>query len=248
MSRWLIAVTLMVAAACSRGREIHIEVAIPGPDSVDAPVAQLQLIALPYDRDSVIRELQGNRTRPEPAARQLDSLYARFRKPFGLYALRAYQVQTLSREQAFLRQRLDSLPRNAPAYDSLYAAFSRYADSIATVRKLRDFAQNELALARVELGPPIDSLRRIMIQWEDSTYRGYDSVTKALGSGIGREPFADSTGADGKLTLTLPSGAWWIYARSWDAWDPHSEWYWNVPVTGDRVILDRTTGSRRPRY
>ena len=248
MSRWMIAVTLTLAACSSGGREVQVEVAIPGPDSVDAPVAHLQFVALPYDRDSIIKALQGTRSRPEPLTRRLDSLYTRFRKPFGLYALRAYQVQTLSRNQAYLRQRLDSLPRNAPGYDSLYAAFTKYADSIAAVRKLRDFAQDELAIARIDLGPTIDSLRKIMIRWEDSTYRGYDSVTKSLSGGIGREPFADSTGADGKVTLTLPSGKWWIYARSWDAWDPHSEWYWNIPVTGKRVILDRTTGSRRPRY
>lgn len=247
MSRWLIVVALTLAA-CTRGREVQVEVAIPGPDSVDAPVAHIQLIALPYDRDSILKALQGDRLRPEPLTTTLDSLYTRFRKPFGVYALRAYQVQTLSRNQAYLRQQLDSLTRNAPGYDSLYRAFTRYVDTILTVRKLRDVAQDELAIARIDLGPTIDSLRKIMIRWEDSTYHGYDSVTKALGGGIGREPFADSTGANGKVTLKLPIGNWWIYARSWDAWDPHSEWYWNVPVTSERVVLDRTTGHRRPRY
>lgn len=247
MFRWLIVVSLTLAA-CSGGREVQVEVNIPGPDSVDAPLAHLQLRALPYDRDSLLKALQGDRERPALEVAQLDTLYTRFRVPFGAYAVQAYKVQTLERAQAFLRQRLDSLPRNSPIYDSLYRDFGRGADSIAAAKKRRDRAQEELALARIELGPRIDSLRLIIGRWEDSTFRGYDSITKKLGSTIGREPFVDSTRADGKVKLRLPAGNWWIYARSWDAWDPHSEWYWNVPVTGDRVVLDKTTGRRRPRY
>ena len=65
---------------------------------------------------------------------------------------------------------------------------------------------------------------------------------------LGNAPIADSTGADGRVTIRLPVGRWWIYARSWDAWDPNSEWYWNVPATGDRLVLDRSNGRRLPRY
>ncbi len=248
MSRWLIVVVLALAACSGGGREVQVEVNIPGPDSVDAPLAHLTLVALPYDRDSVLRVLQGDRQRPPAVVAQLDSLYARFRAPFGAYAGLAYKVQTLERNQAFLRQQLDSLPRESPTYDSLYRHFGRGADSIKAVKQRRDRAQEELALARIDLGPRMDSLRQIIVQWEDSTYRGYDSITKKLGDVIGRQPFTDSTRADGKVTLRLNAGAWWIYARSWDAWDPHSEWYWNVPVTGERVVLDKTNGRRRPRY
>lgn len=247
MSRWLIVVALALAA-CNSGREVQVEVSIPGPDSVDSPLAHVQLVALPYDRDSIIRTLRGDRQQPALVVARLDTLYTRFRLPFGVYASLAYKVQTLERQQAHLRMRIDSLPRNAPAYDSLYQAFSRGADTIKAIKLLRDRAQEELALARINLGPSIDSLRQIMVRWEDSTYRGYDSITKKLGGVIGREPFTDSTGADGTVKLHLPPGAWWIYARSWDAWDPHSEWYWNVPADKDRIILDKTTGERRPRY
>lgn len=247
MSRWLIVVALTLAA-CNNGREVQVEVSIPGPDSVDSPLAHVQLVALPYDRDSIIGVLQGNRQRPALVVARLDTLYTRFRKPFGAYALLAYKVQTLERNQAYLRQRIDSLPRSAPTYDSLYQVFGRGADSIKATKLLRDRAQEELALARIDLGPHIDSLRQIIVRWEDSTYRGYDSITKKLGTVIGREPFTDSTGADGTVKLRLPAGPWWIYARSWDAWDPHSEWYWNVAVSGERVLLDKTTGQRRPRY
>jgi len=235
-------------SACNSGREVQIEVAIPGPDSVDAPVAHLQLIALPYDRDSVLAVFAQRSPRPERETRQLDTLFAAFRIPFGTYAAAAYRLQSLQRSAAYLKARLDSLPRESPAYDSLYRLFAGGTDSIAGAQKRRDAAQRELSIARAKLSPRIDSLRQLMSHWQDSTYRGYDSITKVLGSGIGREPIADSTGADGKVTLHIPPGSWWIYARSWDAWDPYSEWYWNVPVTGERVVLDRSNGRRQPRY
>jgi hypothetical protein len=234
-------------AACSR-REVKIEVVIPGPDSVDAPVARLGLVALPYDRDSVIAALEAKHPRPAAITHQLDSLFQAFRAPFAVYASAAYRVQTLEQSLGRLRLRLDSLPRASATYDSLYRDFTRLTDSVATARDRRRDGLEELAIARASMGFRIDSLRQLMSGWEDSTYRGYDSITKALGSGLGNAPIADSTGADGRVTIRLPAGRWWIYARSWDAWDPNSEWYWNVPATGDRLVLDRSNGRRLPRY
>lgn len=247
MRRWFIPAVL-VLAACNSGREVQIEVAIPGPDSVDAPVAHLQLVALPYNRDSVLAAFAEKSPRPERETRQLDSLFSQFRVPFGTYAAAAYKLQSLQRSLAYTKAKLDSLPRNTPAYDSLYRVFSTGSDSLAGAQKRRDDAQRELSMARVKLSPRIDSLRQLMSRWEDSTYRGYDSITKQLGSGIGREPISDSTGSDGKVTIHLPRGEWWIYARSWDAWDPYSEWYWNVHATGEKLTLDRSNGKRQPRY
>ena len=211
-------------------------------------MAHLQLVALPYDRDSVLATFTQRNPRPEREARQLDTLFAAFRIPFGIYAAAAYKLQSLQRSAAYLKARLDSLPRQSPAYDSLYRIFARGTDSIAGAQKRRDDAQRELSMSRVKLSPRIDSLRQLMSRWEDSTYRGYDSITKVLGSGLGREPISDSTGSNGKVTLRLARGPWWIYVRSWDAWDPYSEWYWNVPATGERVVLDRSNGHRQPRY
>lgn len=246
MARW-IPLVLLSLAACG-GRDVEIKVAIPGPDSVDTPVAQLGLVALSYDRDSVLAALEARSPRPEALTRQLDSLFALFRVPFAAYARAAYEVQTLERSLARIKERLDSLPRGGAAYDSLYRQFAAGSDSVERARERRDQTQRTLAVARNRLGAPMDSLRTLMARWEDSTYREYASITKQLSSGLGREPVADSTDAWGKATLRLPAGDWWIYAQSWDAWDPNSKWYWNVPVTGKRVVLDRSTGRRVPRY
>jgi hypothetical protein len=211
-------------------------------------VAHLGFVALPYDRDSVIVALESQNPRPAAVTQQLDSLFQRFRGPFTDYAREAYRVQSLEASLGRLKLRMDSLPRSSPVYDSLYRAFALGSDSLSLARRRRDETQRALAVARDRLSPRIDSLRQQMARWKDTTYRGYDSITKMLGSGLGRAPLADSTGATGAATIRLPRGDWWIYARSWDAWDPNSEWYWNVRVTGNRVVLDRASGRRLPRY
>jgi hypothetical protein len=246
VTRW-IPLLLCSLAACD-GREVTVEVAIPGPDSVDAPVARLGLVALSYNRDSVLAALEAANPRPVSLTRPLDSIYALFRVPFAAYARAAYTVQTQERLLGQLKLQLDSLARSDPQYDSLYRRFAAGSDSLRRSRDRRDQAQRALAVARNRLGPAMDSLRGLMARWEDSTYRDYGRITARLSSGLGREAIADSTDAWGKATLKLPAGDWWMYAHSWDAWDPNSQWYWNVPVTGGRVVLDRTTGRRIPRY
>ena len=246
MKRWTTLI-LLALAACG-GREVRIEAAIPGPDSVDAPLAHLVFVALPYDRDSVLQALEAQNPRPVAITRRLDSLFQEFRGPFVLYAADAYHAQSIEQTQGRLRRQLDSLARNSPAYDSLYRAFAETTDSLESARRRRDKTQHRLAVVRNDLSHTIDSLRQVMSRWEDSAYRGYDSITRILGSRLGREYFRDSTGADGTTSIRLPRGDWWIYARSWDAWDPNSEWYWNVRVSGDRVALDRASGRRMPRY
>lgn len=211
-------------------------------------MAHLGLVALPYDRDSLLQMLEARSPKPAALTRPMDSLFQIFRGPFIAYAALAYRLASLDRSLTMRKQVMDSLPRSSPAYDSLYRAFAAASDSFAAVKHLRDDAQHRLGEYRIRVGPPLDSLRQLMSRWEDSTYRGYDSLTKVLGTGIGREPIADSTDATGKVTLRLPPGDWWIYARSWDTWDPNSEWYWNVRVKGERLTLDRASGRRVPRY
>jgi len=211
-------------------------------------VAHLGLVALPYNRDSLLQVLEARSPRPVALTRPMDSLFQIFRAPFVAYASAAYHLSALERALAARKRQLDSIPRSSPRYDSLYRSFAAGSDSFAVLRQRRDEAQHTLAEYRNRISTPLDSLRQRMSQWEDSTYRSYDSLTKVLGTGIGREPIADSTDATGKLTLRLPPGDWWIYARSWDTWDPNSEWYWNLPVKGERLTLDRASGRRLPRY
>jgi hypothetical protein len=246
VSRWLLSLVLALAACDSR--EVRIEVAIPGPDSIASPVANLPLVLLSYDRDSIIRLLEARAPSPAKITRRLDTLFAAFRGPFQAYATASLSVAQLQDSLTRLKATLDTLPRSGADYARLYRRFAALADSLSATTRRRDLAQAGLKRARDTLSTRIDSLRGLMSRWQDSTYAGYDSIVGELNNVVGRQPIPDTTGVDGSVTIALPNGDWWVYATSWDAEDPNAEWYWNIPVKGKQVVLDRRSGTRRPRY
>jgi hypothetical protein len=247
----VLAASLVVLAgltACERPREVAVRVSIPGPDSVETPVTGVGLVALPYDRDSVLAVLEAKAATPRPDTAALDSLFRAFRVPFVDYTAAVQRAERLRDSLEALRGALDSLPRNTPDYRERYAGFSRLDDTLAAARKAVERARRELDRARAEFAERGDPLRARVRHWEDSTYRGYDSITRALAARRRQDPRTDTTGADGWAAFTLPPGDWWIYGRSWDATDPNAEWYWNLPVTDDTMLLSSRTGRQRRRY
>ena len=241
-------VALAGLTGCERPRDVAVRVSIPGPDSVETPVTGVGLVALPYNRDSVLAALEERAGSPRPDTTALDTLFRAFQVPFATYTAAVQRTEGLRDSLERLRVALDSMPRNTPEYRERYAAFSRLDDSLAAARKANERARQELDRARATFAERGDSLRERIRHWEDSTYRGYDSITRSLAAGRRQDPRTDTTGADGWARFTLPPGDWWIYGRSWDATDPNAEWYWNLPVTDDTIVLSSRTGRQRRRY
>ena len=239
-------IVLSIVLAACEPRTVTVKAALPGFDGVEAPVANLPIVILPYDRDSILRTLEAAAPDRRPHTQELDSLFALWREPFGRYARTSWLVKAITDSLARLRARLDSLPRNAPAYQELYRHFADLTDSLRLARERSEPARQELDRLRRRLIPKVDSLRRDVTVWENSTFRRYESLVGNLTQT--QDPLADTTGADGKVSLHLKDGRWYVYAWTWDPGDPYSEWYWNVPVTGDSVVLDARSGKRRPRY
>jgi hypothetical protein len=246
LQAWLGVALALGAPACERSRDVAVRVSIPGPDSVETPVTGIGLVALPYDRDSILKQLEAKAKSPRPATGPLDSLYAQFRGPFVEYASSTFRLGKLRDSVAMVQRELDSLKRDTPEYSMLYARFGRLNDSLAAAETRTKTARATLDKAREPFVARSESLRTAVRQWEDSTYRGYDSIVRGLSRG--RDAVTDTTGPDGWAHVHIGPGTWWIYARSWDATDPNAEWYWNVPVSGDTLMLSSKAGRRQPRY
>lgn len=241
-------VALAGLSACERPRDVAVRVSIPGPDSLETPVTGVSLVALPYDRDSILSALEASAASPRPDTTALDSLFRAFRVPFVSYTETLQRTERLRDSLDGLRVRLDSLQRNTPEYRAHYADFSRLNDSLASAQKRTEQARRTLDGARAGFLERSESLRAAIRHWEDSTYRGYDSITRAVAAQRRQSPLTDTTGGDGWGQFRLPPGDWWIYGRSWDATDPNAEWYWNVPATADTLLLSSRTGRQRRRY
>lgn len=234
--------------ACEKPRPLAVRVSIPGPDSVETPVTGVGLVALPYDRDSVLRSLEQRARTPRPPTATIESLFAAFRGPFAAYSAATIRLGHLKDSLAAAKATLDSLARDAPAYAQQYAMSGRLSDSVRAAQTRTDQARVALDRERRSFSERGDSLRLRMRQWEDSTYQGYDSIVRGLALRAGHDAVADTTGADGWAHLKLPPGRWWVYARSWDATDPNAEWYWNLPATDDTLLLSSRNARRQPRY
>ncbi len=239
---------LLAITACGGPREVAVRVLIPGADSALAPSASLPIVALPYDRDSVLVAMEAQAAHPRPHTAELDDLFARYRRPFAAYTVAIARAEAFDDTLAALRASLDTIARSAPEYRDLYQRFADVTDSVAAADRVGQAAEQRLTGIREELGGPIESLRVEVRAWEDSIFSGYDTLVQNLAESKMRLPASDTTGTDGWASLTLAPGKWWIYVRSWDAHDPNAEWYWNVPVTSDTLVLEPSNGQRRPRY
>jgi hypothetical protein len=219
---------ILAVAACSGPRDITVRVTVPDLEGTESPASGVPVVAVPYNRDSVIAALEAARPTPRPHTDTLDALFARFRGPF---------IDHFQAGQALAAVR-DSVERGLAAADALAAATRRTEETRA-----------ELDRARAALATG-DSLRADVRSWENSTYAAFDSVVKALSEQARRKPLVDTTDATGRAELRLPASEndWWLTARSWDVTDPNSSWTWSVRVDGDSVELNGRNGRRRPRY
>jgi hypothetical protein len=239
---------VLALAACENERAVAVRVSIPDADSVETPAAGVGVIALPYDRDSVLASLEARAGTRRPHTAALDTLFRRFRGPFTSYTRISYAVSRWRDSLGLLRQELDTLSRSSPRYRGLMARKNTLTDSLARLQSRAERARSALDQARSDFVSRSESLRVAVRQWEDSTYRGYDSIVKNLASSRGREAATDTTGETGWAHFTLGPGPWWIYARAWDTSDPNAEWYWNIPAQDDTVLLSSRTAQRKPRY
>jgi hypothetical protein len=230
----LLAAALLLACADS-GREVVVRVAIPGPDSVESPVPQTLVMALPYDRDSLRDALAAasGAERPRAAEAELDSLFARFREPFTAFVTASSTAERLA----------DSVTAMGTAVDPALRA------RLEEARTAQASAQARLDEVRAGIGGRVDTLRAEVQLWERNAFQNWSTEVEQLGRGR-RAPFADTTGPHGTATLNVPGGAWWIHATAHDPLDPNARWYWNIPLpaNADTVDLNTRTGTRRARY
>jgi hypothetical protein len=175
-------------------------------------------------------------------------MFARFRGPFTTYTALSYDQGLLRDSLQRLRSRLDSVPRDAPEYSGLSAQHRRIAGSLAAINRQADRAGVALDRARADFVARSESLRAAVRRWEDSTYQGWESIGESLARARRRAPVTDTTDASGWAHFTLAPGTWWVYARAWDTSDPNSQWYWNIPVDSDTILLSSRTGKQQPRY
>ena len=242
------ATAAVLFAGCESRQHVAVRVSIPDLTTSETPAAGVGVVALPYDRDSVLASLEDRAGTPRPHTASLDSMFARFRGPFTTYTAISHAQSELRDSLGIIQLRLDSLTPGSGQRSKLAVIQRRLADSLDRTSRRAQQARVALDRARTEFLSRSENLRAAVRRWEDSTYRGWDSIVEGLARGPGRQPVTDTTDATGWAQFTLAPGKWWIYAQAWDTSDPNSKWYWNVSADRDTVLLNSRSGKRQPRY
>jgi len=243
-----VALALLLLSGCGGPRRVAVQLLLPDLSGAETPLPGVEIVALPYDRDSVLRMLEARAPSERPHTRELDSLFQAFRVPFLRFARAAWQVEQTRRSRDSLAAQRSALGPDSPAAHELGAQIARFDDSLRRLTPELERGRAALSAARDTLWPRITPLQADVRRWETSTYAGYDTIVRGLVRDRLRLGLADTTDMMGWASLQLDSGRWWIYARSPDPQDPHGQWYWNLPVQADTLRLSPATGRHLSRY
>jgi hypothetical protein len=234
--------------ACDSRRSLTVQIQIPDLAGIDTPVPGVLLAALPYDRDSILADMERRATTPRPNTHTLDSLFLAFHQPFLAFSRAAWTMELATRTQDSVTAARARAGPGTPAAGELDRLLQAISDTLARLRPELERTRTALAAARDTLWPVMERLRGEVRAWENSTYAGYDTVVRTQSTDKMRQLIADTSDAGGWGRLRVSAGTWWVHARSPDPQDPNLQWYWNVPVTGDTIRLNSATGRRLPRY
>lgn len=240
---------LLALAACGGGpRQVAVRILVPDLEGSESPIRGIVVLALPYDRDSVLAALERRAGTPRPHTAELDSLFRAFRGPFLAFSRTAWRVERVTRERDSLAARRAAAAPGSAADLELGARLKALDDSLPRLEEEAERARAALGTARDTLWPRMERLRADTRSWDSSTYAGYDTIVRTLTHDRLQEGVADTTDATGRAVFWLRPGRWWVTASSPDPQDANSDWYWNLPVTGDTLLLHPATGRHRPRY
>jgi hypothetical protein len=214
------------------------------------PLAELEVQALPFDRDAVFDSLTAAAASPEPAI-PADLLAAQ-------EEIAAAKAEWDQAEAAWgagrARQQeiLDEMEPLNPAEGRYVVLFQEFQDAeaqVARAERIKDQAFNRFTELYEGNLARRDSMRLVLDDWADQAYASTFEIFTIKAKEAGQEILADTTDAQGYALIDVPPGEWWINAFFEEA---YSELYWNLgPITvvrGDpiQVRLTRETAQVRP--
>lgn len=240
-------------AACGGG-EVVVQAAIrPEADETAeaAPLPNMEIRALPYDRDAIFDSLRAAYGEPEPeipdSLAQLQTAIAEAQEQ-----LSAAEAQWNSARDSLkqLSDRMASMSRGDPQYVVAYRDFNAQEAIERRERQRMEEANQRFTQMLSAFNEQSEQVRARRQAWGDEAFASINEVIEARLEESGLVEHWDTTDANGVVRFRgLKKGDWWVHAR-YDL--PYTELYWNVPVQvegGDpiTVVLNRENAQVRPK-
>ena len=236
----------LTLAGCG-GSPVTVEVTAAGPDG-PVPQAGTEVRFFPFDRDSVFDVLESQAPSPKPEIpgdmattfQEIRSLQEQYNAKNSEWAEGRDRLQTLSEE-------LQGLDRRSRGYMQKYEEFGTLEGQVNRLESEKVALFEQFTGMQESVAVRVDSFKIARDSWEESAYADYFDVQQEILKAAKAEVFSDTTGADGTVTRTLPSGNWWVVSR---VQTPRGELYWNVridPAEIETLRLSLENGEDRVR-
>jgi hypothetical protein len=229
--------TALTLAGCG-GSPVTIEVVGDGPAG-PVPQANTEVRLFPFDRDSVfdILDSQASTPKPEVSAdmvatfEEIGVLQEQWRTKEREWSEGRDQLQTLSDE-------LQGLDRRSRDYMQRYEQFGELEQQVNRLESEKVTLFEQFTGLQESVAARVDSFKIARDSWEESTYADYFDIEQEILKAAKAEVLADTTGADGTVTMSIPSGDWWVVSRVPTA---RGELYWNVRIDPAEIETLRLT-------
>lgn len=241
-----------VAALTACGSaDVVIQTQTEGEGGEATPIPQLEVRALPYDRDAIFDSLEAAYAEPEPAIPDsLADLQNRVAQAQQAWSEAETQWNTARDSLRTLSDAMEGMARNSPPYRVAFMDFSEQEDRAAEAERRSQDAFAAFDSLQQSYNAQVEQVAARRQQWADEAYADIGDVIAARLEELGLEEVADTTDASGIARLSLKPGQWWIHTRYDLLFD---QMYWNVPIDAQRgdpinVTLDRSTAEIRPQF
>ena len=240
----------LVLGACGGG-EVVVQASLEGADGNAAALRDLQVRALPYDRDAVFSELEQAHGVPQPeipaGLQQLQDQISQAQQEWS----NAESLWGSARDSLkVLSDRMRGMNRSQGQYTIAFREFSAQEAIEQRTKRQLDEAFRRFDDLQRQYNEQAEQVRLQREQWADEAYASVDSVIEARKLEGGLVEYADTTDGNGVARFSgMKKGQYWIYSR-YEL--PYEELYWNVPIDvqgGEPVTvqLNRQTAQVRPK-
>lgn len=240
-------------AACGGG-EVVVQAAIR-PEADDAaeptPLPNLEVRAIPYDRDAIFDSLRTAYGEPEPeipdSLSQLQDALVEAQEQLAESETRWNAARDSLKT---LSDQMQQMSRGSPQYVVAYRDFNAQETIEQQQRRLMEQANQRYTQMLSAFNEQSAAIRARRQAWGDEAFASVNEVIEARLEASGLTEHWDTTDGNGVVRFEgLKQGDWWIHAR-YDL--PYTELYWNVPVQVEgsdpvTLILNRQNAQVRPK-
>jgi hypothetical protein len=232
----LILAVAAILGACGPGQvrvSAELEVADPeGGGTMLQPIADKEVQLVPFDRDLIFDSLTQAAPSAEPPIPdsvlqlidEVQAAQAQWRAEDSRWA-------TLRDSLKVISTATDRLDPASSEYARLFREFVDFEAEVTNLERTKEGLFAEFTSLQGRTGAVFRDLRLQREQWGDDAFEEYGVIVEARLRSRGRTIMADTTDAMGTVTVALPPGEWWVYARHTL---PFQELYWNIPVVAIR--------------